>query len=299
MNEKYLEIAAATLNVPTEGVWKYLEDGIENMLIPDHGDARRLTTSFDPNGLLYWLSGTWKSVEPKHHPERRIEHLLMSNPDMVDYLSRYYESRVNDIYPLLDYDKYRNEIEVALSHTILDYEILNTLTDANVILDYSAGYGRMLCLFNRNERWKYVAAESIPATMVVFSVFNYGFFLSRLYEPITTNDLSNFTLPLYTTTSGLSNLDPESIDCLAIIWAYSEYDSKGAGIAITNINRLVRPGGYVYIRDISKPITHSIDIDYWLTTKLQLPFKLEYRLNDPRRSFGEVRLYKRDIILKG
>ena len=294
MDDKYFEIATKIANSSPQGIWKYLEEGIENKLIPDLGDKNRLTTSFDPDSLLYWFSGTWKSVEPKHHPERCLEHLLSANPDAVNYLFLYYEQRFKDIYPTIDFEKYRNEIKVVLSHSILDYEFLSTLTDAEVILDYSAGYGRLMRLFNQQKRWKYVAAEAIPATMAAFSVFNYHFFNSRLSSPLTNEDLNNFKLPLYTTISGLDNLASASFDCIMLVWAYSEYDEKGAELAIQNIDRLVKPSGYVYIRDIEKPITHNTDLDDWLTKKIQPSFKLEYKLDDKKRSFGQIRLYKRN-----
>jgi len=291
MRDYYQKIASTVFsNVQPAGTWQYLEDGFEKGLIPTNGDRDRLTTSLDPNALLYWLSGTWKSVEPKYHPERLLEHQIKNNESLFMDIINHYQKRVEDIYPNISFEKYRNEISVAISHSILDYSFVKAMTDSRRILDYSAGYGRNLPLFSRNPNYLYVAAEAIPATMASFAVFNDGAFRNRLLQPITDGDVSGGTEPMYTTVDNLDRLSAGVFCCGMLVWCFSEMDESSASSAIDRLRKLIRPYGYIYVRDLPEPISHNIDLEPAL---LERGFRLEYTCND-NRTFGRLSLYKCD-----
>lgn len=269
--------------------WRYLNEGFEMGRIPSQGDANRLTTSFDEHALLYWMSGTWKSIEPKYHPDRHLKYMVRMQQAFHDELLTYYRDRLLDIYPDLNFHKYEPEISTCISWGLHDFFIVNALTDTRRVLEYGAGYGRNLPIFRHNPNIKYIAADAIPVSMACFDVFNHGSFVQGLEPGIDLiSELEN-QVPLYLKTSNLDDLPSASICTMMLIWCVSEMDETSVRDCLANIERLIRPEGAVLVRDNPTPFSHTIDLDQEIRS---LGFRKTYEY-EGERTYGLLRVYHR------
>ena len=88
-------------------------------------------------------------------------------------------------------------------------------------------------------------------------------------------------------------VDDNHIDLVTANWVLNEVSTAGILWVIANTSRVLRPGGYLYIRDsgILKPLRHSINYDELL---IELGFTLFDRLEVRNRIdyYGIPRIYK-------
>ncbi len=256
----------------------------------------QLTTQFDPNVLKRWISCDLESEEPNYSADRHVKHMERMHQHIFAKAFEYYVASLRRIYPDMDIDRYRDVIAMAISSSILDYQLVASLTDTVRVLDYSAGYGRNLPVFCQNPHIKYIATDSIPMSMASFDCFNNGHFNQTIGTEVNWAEALESMSPLYVQHANLHNLPDKSICTMMLIWCFSEMDKDSAERALRNICRLVRDRGFVIVRDNPVGNVHTMDIDRELS---KAGFKLVHVSDDPYSdaycNCGIMRVYRRGM----
>ena len=284
MDEKSIKICSEVFELFKDNPkWSYLEKTRSN---PD-----RLISKFDKNLIKYWISDTLDTIEPNYSFHRHLKYMQEMHEDISDYALDYFEKKYKEIYSDLKFNTYKKNISTHISHSIYDFQIVTSITNTSIFLDYSAGYGRNLPIFMRAKNIKYIASDSIPGSAAAFAcMHNDNFVQGMKVEVDIVKELKN-CYPLYLNILQLTHLPKGSIDTILFAWCFSEMDKKSALVALKNIDHLVPLMGTVIIRD--NPHNHSHNIDFDKKIK-RLGFALIYRDSHASMTHGITRVYRRN-----
>jgi SAM-dependent methyltransferase len=171
------------------------------------------------------------------------------------------------------------------------------------VLDYGAGYGRQAFLFATEldgARAHYIAVDAIEQPYMVQRWVFEQLGLARwdyVDDPTPTRRSVESALEgpsgtLHVPTWRLDLLPEESVDLVLFVWSLYEMSGEAARSALAGCARLVRPGGYVYIRDVPHSVSYRFDPEQRLE---QDGFELVYASQTIAGDelHGHQRLYRR------
>jgi SAM-dependent methyltransferase len=173
-------------------------------------------------------------------------------------------------------------------------------TGIKTILDYGAGYGRQAMLFSTTlEGASYIAVDAVEQSYVlqqwVFRALGLDL-LDYIDEPAITPErvdaeLRNGRQALHLPSWRLDLLPDGSVDLAMFVWSLHEMSEDAARAAVRECGRVIRRGGYLYIRDGAHEFSFRGGADRFVRAA---GFEL---VAEPHRGFegevhGQVRLYR-------
>lgn len=279
---------------------------IEQMNISEKLKQKHLNFS-GPNTLLDYI-GQRHRVELWNLPRLNVKSLTWDYPRIAGWIESLMgissEIHKDILSKITEWDgKYRDEYRIFDFFNAIDHHYISTLLpQCQNFMDYGGGYGRQVFLpMKMMTSVKFFVTDVIERFYLMqtwtFSKLKYPFLEYMTRSEIREEELLDFAetnekciahIPTWRT-----DLIPKSwFDCIIFVWSINEMSNASALHALDTAIRVLKPGGYVYIRDDCSMEINKIDVEKYL---IDHHFDIVYnpRIEHMSEGIGVLRLFKK------
>ena len=195
------------------------------------------------------------------------------------------------------------DVTNAQDYFFLTSPLINLPRKDITVLDYGAGYGRAINFLKELGCTRYIATDAIENSYVsqyvylktFCDIYDWNFNEVLINDPYlkNLNSKSNFPQINHLPTWQLNKLIDISVDLVLFNQSLTEFSKYPASYALSQVNRLVKEGGFIYIRDndfVSSE--HGLDEDAFFRRRniikiYDSPFKQNEDIH------GSIRIYRK------
>jgi SAM-dependent methyltransferase len=260
-----------------------------------------------PGDVVHWIAdkfdrldqGAFRGARTRSFWSDRPTHL----PDYEELLARSASAHERILGALdVDYDPELHRPQDI--YNVQDFHYCTALgSGIRTVADYGAGYGRQAFLFAAAlDEARYVAVDAVEQSYMVqrwvfdrLGLTRWDYVDDPAPDPASVEQAlaegaGTFHLPSWR----LDLLPDRSVDLVLFVWSLYEMSGHAARAAVEACLRLVRPGGYVYIRDVPHSVSYRFDPERQLR---QGGFELVYtsRRISGDELHGQQRLYRKTL----
>jgi SAM-dependent methyltransferase len=291
---------AGKLSDPAVADWRYIRrtrHDVDQPLVFEYNG---------PGDLLHWIADRFDRLDAGDFGAARSRSFWRARPSYLphgDELIARSASAHERILSGLDGVAYDPVLHAPQDvYNVQDFHYCTALgSGIRTVLDYGAGYGRQAFLFaTALEGARYVAVDAIEQPYLVQRWVFERLGLAR-WDYVDDPDADRETVEralaegsgTFHVPSWRLDLLPEgAVDLVLFVWSLYEMSGEAARAAVAACRRLVRLGGYVYIRDMPHSVSYRFDPERRLRDG---GFELVYasRTITGDELHGRQRLYRR------
>ena len=284
---------------PTIADWRFIRrtrhDRDQSLTFEYHG----------PEDLVHWIADRFDHLENADFGGARTRSFWRAAPTYMpqrdDLLARSAATH-RRLLAAIDGAKWSEELHHPQDvYNVQDFHYCTTLgSGIRTVVDYGAGYGRQSFLFGTVlDESRYVCVDAIEQPYMVQRWVLRELGLARweyLDESMADaesfgrafDEAGAFHLPTWRL-----DLIPEgSVDLVLVVWSLYEMSGAAARAAVAACSRLVRLGGYVYIRDVPHSVSYRFDPERRLR-RAGFDLLYESQMIAADELHGRQRLYRR------
>lgn len=291
---------AGKLADPALADWRYIRrtrhDVDQPLVFEYHG----------PGDLLHWIADRFDRLDSGDFGAARSRSFWQARPSYLphgDALLTRSASAHERILSGLDGVDYEPKLHAPQDvYNVQDFHYCTALgSGIRTVVDYGAGYGRQSFLFATElDGARYVAVDAIEQPYLVQRWVFERLGLAR-WDYVDDPDadhgsvdraLAERTGAFHLPSWRLDLLPDGCVDLVLFVWSLYEMSGEAARAAVAACRRLVRVGGYVYIRDMPHSVSYRFDPERHLR---EGGFELLYtsRTIAGDELHGRQRLYRR------
>ena len=264
-----------------------------------------------PGDLLHWIADRFDRLDAGDFGAARSRSFWRARPSYLptgDELLARSAAAHERILSGLDGVPYDPDLHAPQDvYNVQDFHYCTALgSDIRTVLDYGAGYGRQAFLFaTALDEPRYVAVDAIEQPYLVQRWVFERLGLAR-WDYVDDPDADRAAVERALAQSGtfhvpswrLDLLPDASVDLVLFVWSLYEMSGAAARAAVAACQRLVRLGGYVYIRDMPHSVSYRFDPERRLRDS---GFEVVYtsRTIAGDELHGRQRLYRRTRPARG
>jgi hypothetical protein len=259
-----------------------------------------------PEDLVHWIADTFDRLDRSQFEGARSRSFWEARPSYMpggDELLAHSAAAHKRLIEAADGAQY----DPALHHpqdvyNVQDFHYCTALgSGIRTVIDYGAGYGRQAFLFAMIlDDAHYIAVDAIEQPYMVqrwvfsqLGLARWDYVDDQAAETSSLEEaLRGAPGTLHVPTWRLDLVPDASVDLVLFVWSLYEMSGDAARWAMASCERLVRVGGYVYIRDVPHSVSYRFDPERRLE---RAGFELVYASHTIAGDelHGRQRLYRR------